>query len=51
MCNGTSTTHADTLLDATLDLLAARQGRTLTIEEWVALARAVAGCLGRTAAE
>jgi len=41
----------DALLDAALGLLAARQGRMLTIEEWAALARAVAGCQGRKAAE
>ena len=45
------TARHDALLDAALGLLAARQGRMLTIEEWAALARAVAGCQGRTAAE
>jgi len=41
----------EALLDAALGLLAARQDRMLTIEEWAGLARAVAGCQGRTAAE
>jgi len=39
------------LLDAALGVLAARQDRMLTIEEWAGLARAVAGCQGRKAAE
>ena len=44
-------TQHGALLDAALGLLAARQGRMLTIEEWAGLARAVAGCQGRRAAE
>ena len=39
------------LLDAALGLLAARQDRMLTIEEWAGLARADPGCQGRRAAE
>lgn len=39
------------LLDAALAVLAARESRMLTIEEWAGLARAVAGCQGRKAAE
>ncbi len=45
------TARHEALLDAALGLLAARQDRMLTIEEWAGLARAVAGCQGRRAAE
>ena len=45
------TARHEALLDAALGLLAARQDRMLTIEEWASLARAVAGCRGRRAAE
>ena len=38
-------------MGAALGLLAARQDRMLSIEEWASLARAVAGCRGRRAAE
>ncbi|MCC6230704.1 MAG: hypothetical protein IT432_15950 [Phycisphaerales bacterium] len=39
------------LLDAALGVLAARESRMLTIEEWAGLARTVAECQGRRAAE
>ena len=55
--NASAADHSDlesrfnALLDAALGLLAARQDRMLSIEEWASLARAVAGCRGRRAAE
>ncbi len=45
------TARHEALLDAAMGLLAARQDRMLSIEEWASLARAVAGCRGRRAAE
>jgi hypothetical protein len=39
------------VLQAALDLLAARQGRMVTIDEWTGLARAVAACQGRKTIE
>jgi hypothetical protein len=41
----------DSVLHAALGLLAARQERMVTIDEWAALARAVASCQGRTTIE
>jgi len=41
----------EAVLQAALYLLGARQDQMLTLEEWTDLARAVAACQGRTAAE
>jgi len=41
----------EAVLEAALGVLGARQDRMLTVEEWACLARAVAACQGRKAAE
>jgi hypothetical protein len=41
----------ESVLHAALGLLAARQEHMVTIDEWAALARAVASCQGRTTIE
>jgi len=58
MSNPTNPTNATptreqlgTVLQAALDLLAARQAHMVTIDEWTELARAVAACQGRTTIE
>jgi len=58
MSNPTNPTNATptreqlgSVLQAALDLLAARQAHMVTIDEWAGLARAVAACQGRTTIE
>jgi hypothetical protein len=58
MSNPTNRTNAmptreqlESVLHAALGLLAARQERMVTIDEWTGLARAVAACQGRTTIE
>ncbi len=41
----------ESVLDAALGLLAARQEHMVTIDEWITLARAVASCQGRKTIE